>query len=41
MNSDFPIVIDANVLMQTAVRDTLLRLAEQRLFLCRWLDIRF
>lgn len=36
MNSDFPIVIDANVLMQAAVRDTLLRLAEQRLFLCRW-----
>jgi len=36
MNSDFPIVIDANVLMQAAVRDTLLRLAERRLFLCRW-----
>jgi predicted nucleic acid-binding protein len=36
MNSDFPIVIDANVLMQAAVLDTLLRLAERRLFLCRW-----
>jgi predicted nucleic acid-binding protein len=36
MNSDFPIVIDANVLMQAAVRDTLLRLAERRMFLCRW-----
>jgi hypothetical protein len=38
MDSDFPIVIDANVLMQAAVRDTLLRLAERRLFLCRWSD---
>lgn len=36
MNADFPVVIDANVLMQAAVRDTLLRLSEQRLFLCRW-----
>jgi len=30
MNSDLPIVIDANVLIQ--VRDTLLRLAERRRF---------
>src|ERR1700750_3310150 len=38
MHSDFPVVIDADVLMQAAVRDTLLRLSEQRLFLCRWSD---
>jgi len=36
MISDFPVVIDANVLMQAAVRDTLLRLSEQQLFTCRW-----
>src|SRR6185312_7130997 len=36
MTSDFPAVIDACVLVQAAVRDTLLRLAERRLFLCRW-----
>ena len=36
MHSDFPVVLDANVLIQAAVRDTLLRLSEQRLFLCRW-----
>lgn len=38
MNSDFPAVIDACVLVQAAVRDTLLRLAERRLFLCRWTE---
>lgn len=38
MHSDFPVVIDACVLVQAAVRDTLLRLAERRLFLCRWTD---
>jgi predicted nucleic acid-binding protein len=38
MNSDFPVIIDACVLVQAAVRDTLLRLAERRLFLCRWTD---
>jgi predicted nucleic acid-binding protein len=38
MNSDFPVVIDACVLVQSAVRDTLLRLSERRLFLCRWSD---
>lgn len=38
MNSDFPVVIDACVLVQAAVRDTLLRLSERRLFLARWSD---
>jgi predicted nucleic acid-binding protein len=38
MISDFPVIIDSNVLMQAAVRDTLLRLSEQRLFTCRWSD---
>jgi predicted nucleic acid-binding protein len=38
MTSDFPVIIDANVLVQAAVRDTLLRLSERRLFLCRWSD---
>lgn len=38
MTSDFPIVIDASVLVQAAIRDTLLRLSEKRLFLCRWSD---
>jgi predicted nucleic acid-binding protein len=38
MASDFRVVIDANVLMQAAVRDTLLRLSEQQLFACRWSD---
>src|SRR6266567_1692641 len=36
MNSDFPVIIDACVLVQPAVRDTLLRLSERRLFLSRW-----
>ena len=36
MNSDFPVVLDACVLVQAAVRDTLLRLSERRLFLARW-----
>jgi predicted nucleic acid-binding protein len=38
MTSDFPVVIDACVLVQAAVRDTLLRLSERRLFLCKWTD---
>ena len=38
MTSDFPTIIDACVLVQAAVRDTLLRLSERRLFLCRWTD---
>ena len=38
MNSDFPVVLDACVLVQAAIRDTLLRLSEKRLFLCRWSD---
>ena len=38
MNSDFPVIIDACVLVQPAVRDTILRLSEQRLFLARWSD---
>lgn len=38
MHSDFPVIIDACVLVQPAVRDTLLRLSERRLFLSRWSD---
>ena len=38
MTSDFPAILDACVLVQAAVRDTLLRLFEQRLFLARWTD---
>lgn len=38
MNSDFPVIVDACVLVQSAVRDTLLRLSERRLFLVRWSD---
>jgi|ERR1700733_1601636 len=38
MLSDFPVVLDACVLVQAAIRDTLLRLFERRLFLARWTD---
>ncbi|HEV2960185.1 MAG TPA: PIN domain-containing protein [Candidatus Angelobacter sp.] len=38
MNFDFPVIIDACVLVQPAVRDTILRLSECRLFLARWSD---
>jgi len=38
MTSDFPAILDACVLVQAVVRDTLLRLFEQRLFLARWTD---
>jgi hypothetical protein len=38
MISDFPAMVDACVLVQAAVRDTLLRLFERRLFLARWTD---
>lgn len=38
MTSDFPVLVDACVLVQAAVRDTLLRLFERRLFLARWTD---
>ncbi len=38
MNVDFPVVLDACVLAPAALRDTLLRLAEKRLFLPRWSD---
>jgi hypothetical protein len=38
MISDFPVMMDACVLVQAAVRDTLLRLFERRLFLARWTD---
>lgn len=38
MTSDFPAILDACVLVQAAVRDTLLRLSERRLFLARWTD---
>jgi predicted nucleic acid-binding protein len=36
MTSDFPVVVDACVLVQSAVRDILLRLFERRLYLARW-----
>lgn len=38
MISDFPVMVDACVLVQAAVRDILLRLFERRLFLARWTD---
>ena len=38
MISDFPAIVDACVLVQAAVRDTLLRLFERRLFSARWTD---
>jgi hypothetical protein len=38
MTSDYPVLIDACVLVQSALRDTLLRLFERRLFLARWTD---
>ncbi len=38
MNSDFPVVLDACVIVPAALRDTLLRFAEKRLFLPRWSD---
>jgi len=38
MISDFPVIVDACVLVQAAVRDTLLRLFERRLFLAKWTD---
>ena len=38
MISDFPAIVDACDLVQAAVRDTLLRLSERRLFLARWTD---
>jgi predicted nucleic acid-binding protein len=38
LNSDFPVIIDACVLVQPTVRDTILRLSERRLFLARWSD---
>ena len=38
MTSDFPAIVDACVLVQAAVRDTLLRLFEPRLFLARCTD---
>jgi PIN domain len=38
MISDFPAIVDACVLVQAAVRDTLLRMFERRLFLARWTD---
>lgn len=38
MISDFPVMLDACVLVQAAVRDTLLRLFERRLFLAKWTE---
>jgi hypothetical protein len=35
MTSDFPAIVDACVLVQAAVRDTLLKVFERRLFLAR------
>jgi predicted nucleic acid-binding protein len=36
MISDFPVVLDACVLVPAVLRDTLLRLAEKRLFVPKW-----
>ncbi len=36
MKSDLPAILDACVLVQAPVRDTLLRLSERRLFRARW-----
>jgi predicted nucleic acid-binding protein len=36
MTADFPVVLDACVLVQACLRDTLLRLFHKRLFLGRW-----
>src|SRR5947209_20096676 len=38
MNADFPVILDACVMYQAALRDTLLRLSGKRLFLARWSD---
>jgi len=38
MNADFPVILDACVLVPAALRDTLLRLALKQLFLPRWSD---
>jgi len=38
MISDFPVILDACVLVQAPVRDTLLRLFDRRLYLARWTD---
>jgi hypothetical protein len=38
MISDFPVMVDAYVLVQAPVRDTLLTLFQRRLFLARWTD---
>jgi predicted nucleic acid-binding protein len=38
MTSDFPVILDACVLVPAALRDTFFRLAEKRLFLPRWTD---
>jgi predicted nucleic acid-binding protein len=38
MTADFPVILDACVLVQACLRDTLLRLFQKRLFLARWSD---
>jgi predicted nucleic acid-binding protein len=38
MTADFPVLLDACVLVQACLRDTLLRLFQKRLFLARWSD---
>jgi len=36
MTADFPVVLDACVLVPASLRDTLLRRAERRMYLPRW-----
>jgi len=36
MTADFPVVLDACVLVPASLRDTLLRCAERRMYLLRW-----
>ena len=36
MTADFPVVLDACVLVPASLRDTLLRCAERRMYLPRW-----
>ena len=36
MTADFPLVLDACVLVPASLRDTLLRCAERRMYLPRW-----
>ncbi len=38
MKGNFPVILDACVLVQACLRDTLLRLAQKGMFLARWSD---